>query len=79
MDFKSLLNKLDSMEAPVKGIAAPQLPKSVQLDESAQLRVLSGQSTILAESALMEKADKKQVSAADEKAAKDKKEEQKKK
>ena len=79
MDFKSLLNKLDSMEAPAKGVAAPELPKAVQLDEGAQLRVLSGQSTILAESALMEKAAKKEVSAAEEKAAKDKKEEQKKK
>ena len=79
MDFKSLLNKLDSMEAPAKGVAAPKLPKAVQLDEGAQLRVLSGQSTILAESALMEKAAKKEVSAAEEKAAKDKKEEQKKK
>ena len=79
MDFKSLLNKLDSMEAPAKGVAAPELPKAVQLDEGAQLRVLSGQSTILAESALMEKAAKKEVSAAEEKAAKDKKEAQKKK
>ena len=79
MDFKSLLNKLDSMEAPAQGVAAPELPKAVQLDESAQLRVLSGQSTILAESALMEKAAKKEVSAADEKAAKEKKEVQKKK
>ena len=79
MDFKSLLNKLDSMEAPAQGVAAPQLPKAVQLDESAQLRVLAGQSTILAESALMEKAAKKEVSAAEEKEAKDKKEAQKKK
>ena len=79
MDFKSLLNKLDSMEAPAKGVAAPELPKAVQLDEGAQLRVLSGQSTILAESALMEKAAKNEVSAAEEKAARDKREEQKKK
>ena len=79
MDFKSLLNKLDSMDAPVQGIAAPELPKAVQLDESAQLRVLAGQSTILAESALMEKAAKKEASAAEEKAAKEKKEVQKKK
>lgn len=56
MDFKSILNKLDSMEAPPKGIAAPELPKAIQLDEDAQLRVLAGTSTILAESALMEKA-----------------------
>ena len=76
MDFKSLLNKLDSMEAPAKGVAAPELPKAVQLDEGAQLRVLSGQSTILAESALMEKAAKKEMTPAEEK---DKKEEQKKK
>ena len=56
MDFKALLNKLDSMDAPAAPIAAPELPKAVQLDESAQLRVLAGQSTILAESELMEKA-----------------------
>ena len=65
MDFKSILNKLDSMEAPPKGIAAPELPKSVKLDEDAQLRVLAGTSTILAESALMEKA----MSQAQQKAA----------
>jgi len=49
MDFKSLLNKLDSMDAPVATPAAPQLPKAVQLNEDAQLRVLSGTSTYVAE------------------------------
>ena len=49
MDFKSLLNKLDSMDAPAAAIAAPKLPEAVQLDESASLRVLAGQTTYLAE------------------------------
>ena len=49
MDFKSLINKLDSMEAPPSTPAAPQLPKAVQLNEDAQLRVLSGRSTYVAE------------------------------
>ena len=42
----------DSIETP----KAPTLPKCVQLNEDAQLRVLAGQSTIIAETALMEKA-----------------------
>jgi len=49
MDFKSLLNKLDSMEAPVVTPAAPKLAEAVQLNEDAQLRVLSGRSTYVAE------------------------------
>ena len=49
MDFKSLLNKLDSMDAPAAAIAAPTLPAAVQLDESASLRVLAGTTTYLAE------------------------------
>jgi hypothetical protein len=49
MDFKSLLNKLDSMEAPVVTPSAPVLAKAVQLNEDAQLRVLSGRSTYVAE------------------------------
>lgn len=52
MDLKKLIDKLDSIEAPVAGIPAPTLPTAIQLDESAQLRVLSGVSTILAESAI---------------------------
>jgi hypothetical protein len=55
MDFKSLINKLDSMEAPPETPRAPKLPSAIKLDEDAQLRVLSGTSTILAEAALMEK------------------------
>ena len=37
------------MEAPVVTPAAPELPKAVQLDEDAQLRVLAGTSSYLAE------------------------------
>ena len=49
MDFKSILNKLDSMEARVITPAAPELPKAVQLNEDAELRVLAGTSTYIAE------------------------------
>ena len=49
MDFKAILNKLDSMEAPVATPAAPKLPQAVQLNEDAQLRVLSGRTTYVAE------------------------------
>jgi len=49
MDFKSILNKLDSMDAPVAQPAVPELAKAVQLDENASMRVLAGQTTYLAE------------------------------
>ena len=49
MDFKSLISKLDSMEAPPQTPTAPVLEKAVQLNEDAQLRVLSGRSTYVAE------------------------------
>ena len=49
MDFKSILNKLDSFSAPPKGVDAPKLDQAVQLNEDAQLRVLSGRSTYIAE------------------------------
>ena len=49
MDFKSILNKLDSMEAPVATPAAPTLEKAVQLNEDAELRVLAGTSSYLTE------------------------------
>jgi hypothetical protein len=59
MDFKSLLNKLDSMEAPEATPKAPTLPASVRLDEDAQLRVLSGRSTYVAEAKKKDDDDKK--------------------
>jgi len=49
MDFKSLLNKLDSMEAPLQTPAAPTIAKAVQLNEDAQLRVLSGRTSYVEE------------------------------
>jgi hypothetical protein len=57
MDFKSLLNKLDSMDAPVATPQAPTLPAAVQLNEAASLRVLSGRSTVIAEAAKMKKEE----------------------
>jgi hypothetical protein len=49
------------MEAPVKAIAAPVLPKSVQLNEDAQLRVLSGRTTYVAEAKKMKEEDEMKV------------------
>jgi hypothetical protein len=60
MDFKSLLNKLDSMEAPVATPAAPVLPQPVQLNEDAQLRVLSGRTTYVAEANKKKEEDVKE-------------------
>jgi hypothetical protein len=57
MDFKSLLNKLDSMEAPTATPQSPTLPAAVQLNEAASLRVLSGRSTVIAEAAKMKKEE----------------------
>jgi len=61
MDFKSLISKLDSMEAPPATPKAPELPKSVQLNEDAQLRVLAGTSSILAEAKKMKEEDEMKV------------------
>jgi len=49
MDFKSLISKLDSMDAPPKTPAAPTIDRAVQLNEDAQLRVLAGQTTYVSE------------------------------
>jgi hypothetical protein len=59
MDFKSLLSKLDSMEAPASTPAAPTLDKAVQLNEDAQLRVLAGQTTYVAEAKKKKDEEKK--------------------
>lgn len=59
MDFKSILTKLDSMDAPVATPAAPKLPEAVQLNEDAQLRVLSGRTTYVAEA--KKKAEEEKV------------------
>lgn len=65
MDFKSILNKLDSMEAPVATPAAPTLEKAVQLYEDAELRVLAGTSSYLSE-AKKAKEEKKEEEKVDE-------------
>lgn len=49
MDFKSLINKISSLNDEVKTVAAPELPKAVQLNEDAELRVLAGTSSYIAE------------------------------
>jgi hypothetical protein len=55
MDFKSLISKIEAIDGRVETPKSPELPKAIKLDEDAEMRVLSGTSTILAESALMEK------------------------
>ena len=60
MDFKSLISKLDSMDAPPKTPAAPTIDRAVQLNEDAQLRVLAGQSTYVAEAKKKKEEDVKE-------------------
>ena len=64
MDFKSLINKISSLNDEVKTVAAPELPQAVQLNEDAQLRVLSGRSTYVAEA--KKKAEEKKEEKVDE-------------
>ncbi len=59
MDFKSLVSKISSMDDPIELPKAPELPKPIQLNEDAQLRVLAGTSTILEEAKKM-KDEKKE-------------------
>jgi hypothetical protein len=49
MDFKSLINKIDSIDIPVETPKAPELPKAIKLNENAELRVLAGTSSYIAE------------------------------
>jgi hypothetical protein len=60
MDFKSLINKISSMDDPIDLPKAPVLPQSLQLNEDAQLRVLSGRSTYVAEAKKKAEEDKKE-------------------
>jgi hypothetical protein len=70
MDFKSLLNKLDGMEAKPVTPSAPVLPKSMQLNEDAQLRVLSGRTTYVAEAKKNEEAVAEAMNVGDKKKTK---------
>ncbi len=49
MDFKSLISKIESIDGKIEAVQAPVLDKAVQLNEDAQLRVLAGQTTYVAE------------------------------
>ena len=70
MDFKALINKLDSMDAPPKTPAAPQIDKAVQLNEDAELRVLSGRTTYIAEAKKKAEEDvKEEMKVGDKKAS----------
>jgi hypothetical protein len=73
MDFKSLINKISSMEDPVSLPQAPVLPQAVQLNEDAQLRVLSGRSTYVAEAKKKAEEDKKDEEVKEEMKVGDKK------
>lgn len=61
MDFKSLINKIESIDGKIEAVAAPELPKAVQLNEDAELRVLAGTSSYIAE-AKKAKEEKKEKS-----------------
>jgi hypothetical protein len=54
MDFKSIINKLDNLSAPPKGVQAPKQADPIRLDEGTELRVLAGV-TKLTESVIAEK------------------------
>ena len=64
MDFKSLITKISEMDDKIETISAPQLPKAVQLNEDAQLRVLAGTSTYIAEA--KKKAEEKKEDKVEE-------------
>ena len=53
------------MDAPKKTPAAPQLPQAMQLNEDAQLRVLSGRTTYVAEAKKKEEAEVKEATKTD--------------
>jgi hypothetical protein len=64
MDFKSLINKISSMDDSIETPKAPVLPQAVQLNEDAQLRVLAGTSSYVAEA--KKKAEEKKEEKVDE-------------
>lgn len=64
MDFKSLISKIESIDGKIETPKAPELPKTVQLNEDAQLRVLAGTSTYIAEA--KKKAEEKKEDKVEE-------------
>ena len=73
MDFKKLLNTIDSVQTRPETPAAPVLPTAVQLNEDAQLRVLSGRTTYVAEAKKKAEDDKKEEAVKEEMKVGDKK------
>ena len=70
MDFKSLISKIESIDGKIDTPKAPELPKSVQLNEDAQLRVLSGRTTYVAEAKKKAEEDvKEEMKVGDKKAS----------
>jgi hypothetical protein len=70
MDFKALINKIESIDGPIETPKAPELPKAVQLNEDAQLRVLSGRTTYVAEAKKKSEEDvKEEMKVGDKKAS----------
>jgi hypothetical protein len=61
MDFKSLISKIEGIDGKIDTPKAPQLPKAVQLNEDAQLRVLSGRTTYVAEAKKKAEEDVKEA------------------
>ena len=59
MDFKSLISKISELDDKITSVSAPELPKTIKLNEDAELRVLAGTSSILEEAKKMKKGDKK--------------------
>ena len=59
MDFKSLINKIAEMDDKIETVAAPVLPKAVQLNEDAELRVLAGTSSYIAEAKKKSRREKR--------------------
>lgn len=66
MDFKSLITKISEMDDKIESVAAPELPKTIKLNEDAELRVLAGTSSILEEAKKMKKDEKKMEEKTDE-------------
>ena len=66
MDFKKILNTIDSVQTRPETPAAPVLPTAVQLNEDAQLRVLSGRTTYIAEAKKKAEEDKKEEAVKEE-------------
>jgi hypothetical protein len=64
MDLKSLITKISEMDDKIKTVSAPVLPKAVQLNEDAELRVLAGTSTYIAEA--KKKAEEKKEDKVEE-------------